>query len=416
VRRNAQLGLVAAAAAVPRLVVLAVERGDILDAFTEKSDDFARTFVEHGTFGFIPGQPSAYTQPLYGFFLVPLYAIDRHWLLVGLAQIAVAVATALVVWAIGERYVGPGTGLAAALVTTASPYLVWHDVHVNREVLDGLLAAVLVLSTLATASRPTLLRGALLGAACGLAILGNSRLVLLPLVLAGYLLWRVGRGAWVPAAALVAALAVTIAPWVIRNQVQVGCATITTDARALWKANNDRTYDVLAAGGWIDDVPNLPGAPITPEVAGAVYRETGRVIELDECAQMRFYRRQVLDFWRDEPGEKARLAAQAAGMLWDPRVTPRSERSPGAGSWLDAGRSWVVPVYVLALFGLALAGARRLPRAVLVLVVLLLAYTTLMAMVFAGATRYRAPWDLLLALAAAPAVVALARRVRERRA
>ena len=55
--------------------VLLYERGDVLSEFTEKSDDFARTFVESGTYGFIPGEPSAYTQPLYGFLLMPLYAL-----------------------------------------------------------------------------------------------------------------------------------------------------------------------------------------------------------------------------------------------------------------------------------------------------------------------------------------------------
>ena len=88
--------LVAAAAAVPRLAVLSVERGDVLAAFTEKSDDFARTFVETGTYGFVPDIPSAYTQPLYGFFLVPVYAIERAWWSVGLAQTLAAVVTALI--------------------------------------------------------------------------------------------------------------------------------------------------------------------------------------------------------------------------------------------------------------------------------------------------------------------------------
>ena len=37
--------IVAAVAAVPRLAVLLVERGDILTAFTEKSDDLAQVFV-----------------------------------------------------------------------------------------------------------------------------------------------------------------------------------------------------------------------------------------------------------------------------------------------------------------------------------------------------------------------------------
>src|SRR4029079_8093738 len=74
------LWLIAAAAIVPRVIVLVHERGRILTAFPDKSDDFAQTFVHHGTFGFIPGEPSAYTQPLYGFFLVPIYWIfGRTW-------------------------------------------------------------------------------------------------------------------------------------------------------------------------------------------------------------------------------------------------------------------------------------------------------------------------------------------------
>ena len=32
------------------------------------------------------------------------------------------------------------------------------------------------------------------------------------------------------------------------------------------------------------------------------------MIPVDECAQMRFYRDEVVDFWREHPGEKAKLA------------------------------------------------------------------------------------------------------------
>ena len=70
--RNAVL-LVATVAAVPRLAALAVERDTILQEYVEKSDTFARTLVASGTFGFLPGIPSAYTQPLYAFFLAALY-------------------------------------------------------------------------------------------------------------------------------------------------------------------------------------------------------------------------------------------------------------------------------------------------------------------------------------------------------
>jgi hypothetical protein len=96
-----------------------------------------------------------------------------------------------------------------------------------------------------------------------------------------------------------------------RNRVSVGCFAITTDSRALWKANNLNTYDVLAGGGWIDDVPPYPGSPPSPQDAGAIYERTGRIVEVDECEQMRFFRERVVEFWREHPDEKLRLAGRS---------------------------------------------------------------------------------------------------------
>jgi 4-amino-4-deoxy-L-arabinose transferase-like glycosyltransferase len=407
-----------AACVLPRLAALLVERGDILTEFTEKSDDFARTFVDSGTYGFVADVPSAYTQPLYGFFLIPLYALDgRHWLVVGLAQIALALVTALLVYRIGLRVLSPAAALVAAIVTTLNPYLVWHDVHVNREIVDQVLAAALVLLALRVADRPTLLGGGALGAVAGLAVLGNSRLLLLPLVLLPYLAWRVRpRSALlVPGTALVVGMAVAIAPWAIRNRVEVGCFAITTDARALWKANNPLTDDVLEAGRWIDAVPPIPGAPPTPQEAAEAFVRNGTDPRVDECAQMRFYQHRVVDFWRDHPGEKAELAARGAAMLWTPGVT-RTEGNPGAGDWLDTIRLWPTGIWFTLLFVLAVVGIRLAERRFLALALALLAYQTGFALLFIGATRYRAPWDFLLALLAAPVIVELARRWRARTA
>ena len=152
--KRGHLWLIAFAAIAPRLAVLVHERDRILTAFTDKSDDFAQTFVHHGTFGFIPGEPSAYTQPLYGFFLIPIYWIfGRNWWAVGGAQILVATATAFLVYAIGARVMSRRAGTIAAILSTLNPYLVWHDVHLNREVLDQLVAAALILCTLVAADR-----------------------------------------------------------------------------------------------------------------------------------------------------------------------------------------------------------------------------------------------------------------------
>jgi 4-amino-4-deoxy-L-arabinose transferase-like glycosyltransferase len=408
---------VAAVAALPRLVVLLYERGDILKAFTDKSDVFARTLVSSGTFGFLPHHPSAYTQPLYGFFLAPLYwAFGRHWEVVGLAQIAVAVGTALLVFELGRRVVSDWGGIVAAVLTTLHPYLVWHDVHVNREILDQFLAVAIVLLAVVVAARPTLRIAALLGIALGLAILGNVRLAGLPVLAALFVLWQASpRRRVVEVVGLfLAVTALVVAPWVIRNHVSVGCWAVTTDARALWKANNLNTYRTLTHGGWIDNVPPYPGAPPTPQDAYERFLATGRYTPVDECAQMRFFSHKVHAFWLHHPGEKAKLALLAGQMEWQPSVVETSGR-PEKGTFVDSLRTSTEPLYVIPLYVLAFVGLFFAQRAFAVLAVLLLAYQTAVAMIFVGVTRYRVPWDFLLCVLGSAAILELARRVRESR-
>ena len=416
-RRPAYL-LLAFASALPRLVALLYERTDITSAYVDKGDDFAQTFLDSGTYGFIPDVPSAYTQPLYGFFLIPLYWVaERHWLVIGLAHVLVAVATAWLVYELGRRVADSRVAVVAALLTTLHPYVVWHDVHMNREILDQLLAVAAVLLTLVVAegrnlpSSKLLLASGALGVTSGLMILGNVRTLFVPLVLAAYIVWRRG---WAPAPAVALGVAaLVVAPWVVRNEISVGCAAITTDARALWKANNENTLETLRAGKWIDDVP-LEGTPLSPQDAHAIYERTGRVVATDECAQMRFYRERAFEFMRDEPGEKAKLGVYGVKLLWQPWVF-QTEGRPGRGTWLDLGRSVAEPAFMVVVYALALFGFTRLPRHFAWLSLALLAYQTLMAFLFVGATRYRVPFDFLLMIPAGLSLVAAWEWLRARR-
>jgi 4-amino-4-deoxy-L-arabinose transferase-like glycosyltransferase len=429
--RRLAVAIVLAAAVLPRLAVLLVEREEILAALVEKSDRFAQTLVASGTFGFLPGRPSGYTQPLYAWFLAGLYQVfERHWLVVGVAHIVLAALTALLVLEIGRRVASLAVGVVGATIATLHPFLVWHDMHLNREVLDGLLLAVVALLAVLAAERASKLQLATssdsapaaerasklqvvtswlvplaLGLAVGLAILGNARLALLPLALAAFVAWPFrppGRALVAAGAVLVGAILV-VTPWMARNEASVGCFVLTTDTRALWKANNENTYETLARGDWIDDVPEPPNGPPWPELA-ADKTLAGEPTEVDECEQQRYYRELVFDFWRAEPGEKARLSAQAVGMLWSPTFSVDSDDG-GRGRVAELGRDVVEPVYMVAVYVLALVGAFFVPRRFLALVLLLEAYSTLAAMAFAGTVRYRAPFDFLLALLAAAAIV-----------
>jgi hypothetical protein len=277
-------------------------------------------------------------------------------------------------------------------------------VHLNREILDQLLAAALVLCVLVAADRRSLTWSVGAGICAGLGILGNVRLSALPLVLAAYLLLRNGWS-WAPVA-LVAAAAVTVTPWVVRNKVQVGCFALTTDGRALWKANNLQTYGLLTHGKWIDDVKDPPGHPFpNPEEARVIYARGGGTFHIDECANESYYQHKAWLFVRDHPGAKAKLAGLGVRMLWDPRTTASATDS-GHGLL----RTWAQPLYMSVLYLLALIGLFFAPRRFTLLAVLILAYQTLAAVVFVGATRYRISTDFLLALLAA----ALFERVRTR--
>ncbi|MDH4346835.1 MAG: glycosyltransferase family 39 protein [Thermoleophilia bacterium] len=434
-RRRHAYAIVLAAAVVPRAIVLASEGRTILEELVEKSDRFAQTLVASGTFGFLPGRPSGYTQPLYAWFLAGLYQVlERNWLVVGIAQIAVAAVTALLVLEIGRRVSSLTVGVVGAVIATVHPFLVWHDVHVNREILDGLLMAAIALLALVVAERRGGLLALALGATLGLAILGNARLALLPVALAAFVAvpLRPPSRSLLLVGAVLAGAALVVAPWVARNESRVGCATITTDTRALWKANNLNTRDVLERGGWIDDVPEPIGAPPWPELA-ADLTLAGQPTEVDECAQARYYRELVVDFWRDHPREKLRLMTQAVAMLWSPTFSVEADeepapeaaegevgaREPGSGGGLvELARDWIEPLFMVVVYIAAVAGAFLVPRRFLGLVAILLAYNTLAAMAFAGTVRYRAPFDFLLAILAAAALVRAAEilRVRRRRA
>jgi 4-amino-4-deoxy-L-arabinose transferase-like glycosyltransferase len=411
--RRAALVLVLVTA-LPRLAVLLHERERIVLLNVDKGDIFARQFLANGTYGFIPGHPSAYTQPLYGWFLIPLYWIfGRHWEVVGVAQIAVACGTTLIVWQIGRYWLSSRAGLVAGVLVALHPYLVWHDVHMNREILDHFLAAATVFLTLQAAERFTPARGAALGVVLGLGILGNVRLEALPLVILAYLFFR-GRRSVFAFAAVLAAAAVVVMPWVVRNRADVGCWAVTTDARALWKANNLNTYATLKSGQWIDHVPQPKSFPPTPQDVYEHWLATGRVTPYDECAQVDEFQRKVVSFWVHHPGAKAQLMPLDAQWLWQPQVVGVTDR-PGQGTWLDTMRFYAEPAFMVALYVLAAIGLFLVPVWFSSLAVLLLAYQTLAAMLFVGETRYRVPWDFLIALLASSALLRLPRTRSEMR-
>ena len=89
-------------------------------------------------------------------------------------------------------------------------------------------------------------------------------------------------------------------------------------------------------------------------------------------------------------------------------VTDSGARVLLAGArFLDVARDWAEPLFMVPVYLLALYGLTLVPRHFAVLSLSLLAYQTVIAMLFIGQTRYRVPWDFLTMTLAAAALVQL---------
>ncbi len=138
------------------------------------------------------------------------------------------------------------------------------------------------------------------------------------------------------------------------------------------------------------------------------------MLPYNECAQASSFQSKVISFWIHHPGDKAKLVPVDAKFLWQPSVVDVTDL-PGAGTWLDTMRSVAEPTYMIPLYILGIVGLFVVPRFFAALALLLLGYETVIAVLFVGETRYRVPWDFLIALLAAAAVMEIVRRIRAQR-
>ena len=223
---------------------------------------------------------------------------------------------------------------------------------------DQLVAVVLL--TLLVVEKPNALRSTLLGLAAGVSMLGNTRLVFLPILCVLFVLWRLPRTriAAVSAVVILAGSAVAVFPWLVRNETSVGCFTLTTDGRAMWKANNPRTYDLLRSGQWIDNIGSIlrprQARSSDSEEANGIYVElTGSFIRTSVC-RCASTRSRVRLLARRLAGSKAR--ALSAKLLWQPNVLEDrlTRRGDSSRHHCRATSRRMIVVYALALVRLFL--------------------------------------------------------------
>ena len=125
-------------------------------------------------------------------------------------------------------------------------------------------------------------------------------------------------------------------PWLVRNKVQLGCWTMTTDGRALWKANNLQTYGLLSPASGSTTSHELAAADAAePANAGGrvrLLREARPDVALPRtirtsASQMSFYEHLTIAVLAASiRANKAKLAALSVKLLWQPNVFETSGR------------------------------------------------------------------------------------------
>lgn len=167
--------------------------------------------------------PTASHPPLYPLYLALFTKLGFGSLIAdrAISCLLGTIAVALI-GLLGRRLAGPGAGLLAAGLAAVYPQLFMVDGTVIAESLYApLIAGVLVLAY-RFLDRPTAASAAALGAVIGLATLTRSDGILLLVVLALPLAWKVGQlRLGIGMLAIVAATAaVVLSPWLVRNWIE----------------------------------------------------------------------------------------------------------------------------------------------------------------------------------------------------
>lgn len=343
--------------------------------------------------------PSAGHPPLY-----PL-ALAGVSLLGGDSELAhrflgvpLGVVTIVLLGVVGRRLGGPRLGLVAAALAAVYPLFVAVDGALMSETLFGPLVLLALLAALRLAERPGWGRGALLGAAIALAALTRAEALLLLGFLALPLAWR-ARSAPAALGAL-AACVLVIAPWTIRNLVELHTfAPISTnDATVLAGANCPATYSGIDLGGW-----NL--ACISPRRYD------------DEARQAAVWRKEAIDYALGHEKRWPVLVAVRVARVWDV-WQPRRQLMFAEGRERRTEKAGVAAYFaflVLGALGLRCFWRQR-PRAPGALLVLLAPalVVTLAAITGYGVPRLRHLFEPGLVLLAAAGLLALSDLARDR--
>jgi 4-amino-4-deoxy-L-arabinose transferase-like glycosyltransferase len=350
--------------------------------------------------------PSAGHPPLFPTYLalwsaIGLDGVTAHRLAAGV----LGTATVLLVGLLARRIAGNTAGLIAAGIAAVYPQLWINDGMVLSETMAIFMTAVALTAAYAFWQRPSTRNAVLLGLACGFTALSRTELVLLfPLVVIplALLVKDVDWGRRFRLAVVACLMgAVALGPWVIFNYTRFEEPTTMTTGTG--SALSAASCDEVFYGTLIGYYANCFQGP-WPSA------------QLDESQRDLVPRRIAVQYTKDHIGRLPLVVAARVGRLW-------GVFKPGqttAFDWWIEGRgrvpTWIGLFFYYALLPFAVVGLvklrrRRVPILPLLAIVII---ATFAAAITFGVTRYRAPAEVAIVVAAGVGIDAAWRRFRSR--
>ena len=369
-----------------------------------------------------PWVPTAEHPPAFSFLLAGLDRVhvsspDAH-------RVALAIVSGLGVWAmclLGRRLAGPGVGLLAAGISALDPLWVQWSGFLMSESLYLVIVPAMLLFALRCLDRPNPWDFLALGLLVGVAALTRSEavdfVVLLGLVVV-VLATRAWRERMVFAVVFLAGVALFLVPWVVRNDVQMGTLTLSTnEGLTLSGSYSPATFSPSSPdyGGFSNNSQFGAAAIIVafekPPDHAKRWTETTLSNALGTGATT--YARAHLS---DLPG----VVLAREGRVWgvfapgSQLAFDTSEDLTGAPGPKQAGQilNWVLLPF--AILGAVLLGMRSRRRLVVILIPIVV--VALNAAAFYGSTRIRVAAEPSIDLLAAIGALWLGRRIVGRKA
>src|SRR4051812_23644067 len=341
--------------------------------------------------------------PGYPVWLAGLYeVVGTHLTAVRLVQaLLLDSANMVLAWVLARRMFGARAALVAVGVMAVYPLAFMFEGLLYSEGLGTTLTLLVLLAVLERDPTPWRAAGAGVLLAANILVRPSS-IFLFAAVAVAWLVAAGWRRGLVLSAVSALALAVVVAPWTARND-RVAHAFIPVSMQ-----------DIAAYGTFNDDAANDPIYPYgwRPIVSRDRDLFNPRHPLGDAVLRARLHAR-VKDYIRAHPSSLPKAFFwNGITRLWDIR---RPSHAPGESATTGRSRRWILLglafYYVLA--PLAVAGlwlARR--RRGIVLPVVALVAAASVVQISDAATRYRAPFEPLIVVMAAPALLALAAAAR----